>query len=248
MFKIWRGKREQELITRGKMPVHIAIIMDGNGRWAKKRGLPRVAGHRAGMEAISRCLTSLKSLDVKYLTLYAFSTENWRRPKAEVDFLMNLPGQFIDRELKTMLDNNIRLGVIGDLDGLPRHTQAAIRKGIEQTSCNTGLRLNFAINYGSREEILGAVKHIGRLCKNGQLDPDNIRPEDLENYLYTRDIPNPDLIIRTSGEIRVSNFLLWQLAYAELCFMDTLWPDFKEHHLYEAINQYQKRNRRFGGI
>ncbi|HOB35113.1 MAG TPA: isoprenyl transferase [Bacillota bacterium] len=248
MLNRWQLARQLETIRSGKMPHHIAIIMDGNGRWAKKRGLPRVAGHRQGMQAIKRCLAGLKGLDVKYLTLYAFSTENWRRPKSEVDFLMNLPGQFIGQELTTIVENNIKLGVIGDVSGLPAHTRKAIAEGIEATRHNTGLRLNFALNYGGREEILQAVRALCRRCQQGDLDPSAITYSDIESCLYTRDIPSPDLVIRTSGEIRISNFLLWQIAYAELYFTDTLWPDFSEMHLYKAIAQFQRRNRRFGGV
>jgi len=248
MFTKRRIVIQKEAIGRGPVPKHLAIIMDGNGRWAKKRGLPRVAGHRAGMDAISRCLEALKGLEVKYLTLYAFSTENWRRPKAEVDYLMNLPGQFIAKELDTMLKNNIRLQVVGDIEGLPAHTQSAVVRGTEATVANTGLTLCFALNYGGREEILMAARQLGKMCKNGIINPDDISSETFEKCLFTADMPNPDLIIRTSGEIRVSNFLLWQMAYSELYFIDTLWPDFNELHLYEAIADFQRRQRRFGGI
>lgn len=248
MLKKWRASKLLESVQAGRMPEHVAIIMDGNGRWAKKRGLPRAAGHRAGMEAIRRCLEGLKNLKVKYLTLYAFSTENWRRPKAEVDFLMDLPGQFIGRELNSLIENNVKFGAIGDISKLPEHTQGAIAEGIKKTKLCTGLNLNFAVNYGAREEILGAVRQLGSMCKSGHLNPENIQAEEFEKYLYTRGIPHPDLVIRTSGEIRISNFLLWQLAYAELIFIDTLWPDFSELELYGAIKQFQQRNRRFGGI
>lgn len=248
MFKKKRIARGLDAIRRGPIPQHLAIIMDGNGRWARKRGLPRVAGHRAGMDAINRCLDGLKGIDVKYLTLYAFSTENWRRPKAEVDYLMNLPGQFIAKELDTMIANNIRLKVIGDMDGLPDHTRASVTKGIEATAGNSGLTLSFALNYGSREEILKAARQLGQMCQRGILDPADIASEEFEKCLYTAGMPSPDLIIRTSGEIRISNFLLWQMAYSELCFIDTLWPDFNELHLYEAIADFQQRQRRFGGI
>lgn len=248
MFNKWRSAKLLDYVRRGKIPVHIAIIMDGNGRWAKRRGLPRMAGHRAGMEAISRCLNGLKELNVGYLTLYAFSTENWRRPKAEVDFLMDLPGQFIGRELDSLMKNNVRLGVIGDWAGLPEHTRNSIAEGVEKTKNNTGLHLNFALNYGAREEILAAVREMGLKCQTGQLDPAGINAEIFEDHLYTRKMPSPDLIIRTSGEIRISNFLLWQLAYSELLFINTLWPDFSEIHLYTAVKQYQQRHRRFGGL
>lgn len=247
MFKKRRRASLLSTIRQKKVPNHIAIIMDGNGRWARKRGMPRVAGHRRGLEAIRRCLGGLKELDVGYLTLYAFSTENWRRPKAEVDYLMNLPEQFIDKELDTLIKNNIKLGIIGDLHGLPQHTQTALSQGIEETKDNTGLRLNFAINYGAREEILVAVRHLGQRCREG-LDPQAITASDFEDCLYTAGIPSPDLVIRTSGELRISNFLLWQMAYAELCFLDILWPDFDEISLYQAISEFQLRQRRFGGI
>lgn len=248
MLKKWRAKKLLESLRQSPIPEHIAIIMDGNGRWARRRGLPRMAGHRAGMDAIKRCLEGLKHLDVKYLTLYAFSTENWRRPKAEVDFLMNLPVQFVGRELNTLMNNNVKLGVIGDSARLPQHTRAAIAEGIEKTKNNTGMELNFALNYGAREEIIRAVRMLSHKCKDGQLDPEQIGAEDLENHLYTKGIPHPDLVIRTSGEVRISNFLLWQLAYSELSFLDILWPDFNEYYLYNAIRQFQQRSRRFGGI
>ena len=248
MFTQRRIANQKEVISRGPIPKHLAIIMDGNGRWAKKRGLPRVAGHRAGMDAINRCLEGLKGIDVKFLTLYAFSTENWRRPKAEVDYLMNLPGQFIAKELDTMLANNIRLKVIGDMDGLPDHTRASVTRGIEATADNSGLTLSFALNYGAREEILKAVRQLGQMCQRGLLNPADITGDEFEKCLFTADMPSPDLIIRTSGEIRISNFLLWQMAYSELYFTDTLWPDFTELQLYGAIADFQQRQRRFGGI
>lgn len=248
MLNKWRQTKQLESIRSGKIPEHIAIIMDGNGRWAKKRGLPRVAGHRQGMEAIKRCLEGLREIEVKYLTLFAFSTENWRRPKAEVDFLMDLPGQFINRELDTIMENNIRLGIIGDVSGLPRHTQSAVAEGIQATKDNTGLVLNFALNYGAREEILQAARQLYQDFKARNLNPEAITSEDFEDRLYTRGMPCPDLVIRTSGEIRISNFMLWQIAYSELCFLDILWPDFNQYHLYKAIEQFQRRHRRFGGI
>lgn len=248
MFKKKRVANQLDVIRRGPIPKHLAIIMDGNGRWARKRGMPRAAGHRAGMDAINRCLEGLKRLDVKYLTLYAFSTENWRRPKAEVDYLMNLPVQFIAKELDNMIANNIRLQVLGDMDGLPDHTRISVTRGIEATAGNSGLTLSFALNYGAREEILRAVRQLGQMCHRGMLNPDDIDSGDFEKCLYTAGMPNPDLVIRTSGEIRISNFLLWQMAYSELCFLDTLWPDFNELHLYGAIADFQRRQRRFGGI
>lgn len=245
-----RKRKAMELaqIKGGSMPVHIGIIMDGNGRWAQRQGLPRMAGHRAGMDAINRCLEGLKNLDVKYLTLFAFSTENWRRPKAEVDYLMNLPGQFVARELDNLMANNIRLRILGDVRGLPAHTQKAVTQGIIATAGNSGLTLTFAINYGAREEIIRAARQVGLECKRGLLDPGDIDGTSFESYLYTRGMPDPDLIIRTSGELRISNFLLWQIAYSELCFLDILWPDFSELDLYRAIADFQHRQRRYGGI
>jgi len=248
LFGKKRKAMELEQIKSGSMPVHIGIIMDGNGRWAQRQGLPRKAGHRAGMDAINRCLEGLKNLDVKYLTLFAFSTENWRRPKAEVDYLMNLPGQFVARELDNLMANNIRLRIIGDASGLPAHTQKAVTQGIIATAENTGLTLTFAINYGAREEIIRAARQVGLECKRGLLDPGDIDGTSFESYLYTRGMPDPDLIIRTSGELRISNFLLWQIAYSELCFLDILWPDFSELDLYRAIADFQHRQRRYGGI
>ena len=237
-----------ETISEGPVPRHLAIIMDGNGRWARKRGLPRVAGHRAGMDAINRCLEGLRDLPVKYLTLYAFPTENWRRPKAEIDFLMNLPGQFVARELGTMQANNIRLRILGDLEGLPEHTRASVQEGMAATAGNTGLTLSFALNYGGREEILRAARRLAETCRRGELKPAEIDTQLFESCLYTAGMPGIDLVIRTSGELRLSNFLLWQLAYAELTFIDTLWPDFAEKHLCQAIAEFQQRQRRFGGL
>jgi undecaprenyl diphosphate synthase len=247
-FQRKRIAKEQKRLDSGPVPVHIGIIMDGNGRWAQKQGLPRKAGHWAGMNAINRCIDGLKTIDVKYLTLFAFSTENWRRPKAEVDYLMNLPAQFVARELDNLIANNIRLRIIGDMDGLPEHTQKAVANGIKATTENTGLTLSFAINYGAREEIIRAVRQVGLDCKRGLLDPKEIDGPAFEQYLYTTGMPNPDLIIRTSGEVRISNFLLWQIAYSELCFIDTLWPDFSEQDLYRTIADFQQRQRRYGGI
>ncbi|MTI94458.1 MAG: isoprenyl transferase [Firmicutes bacterium] len=248
MFGKWFLAKRRHKLRKDKIPRHIAIIMDGNGRWARRRGLPRVAGHKAGMDAIQRCLEGMRSLDVRYLTLYAFSTENWRRPRTEVDFLMDLPKQFIGQELDTLTKNNIRLGVIGDLDGLPQHTREAICHGIEKTRDNDGLFLNFALNYGGRDDLVRAAQIIARQVAAGELSPDLIDKESLSAALYTRGIPDPDLVIRTSGEVRISNFMLWQIAYSELCFVDCFWPDFDEEHLLRAVETFQRRNRRFGGV
>lgn len=248
MFRKKRRAEKYELIRSKTLPQHVAIIMDGNGRWARKRNLPRALGHRAGMDAINRCLKSLKGLDVKYLTLYAFSTENWRRPQAEVDFLMNLPGQFIAKELANMMAGNIRINMIGDYLGLPEHTRASIDKGVQATAANSGLTLTFALNYGGQQEILQAARNLALTCMAGGLEPAAIDAEAFEQQLDTAGMPPVDLLIRTSGELRISNFLLWQAAYAELLFVETLWPDFDELVLYNAIAEYQRRQRRFGGI
>lgn len=248
MFKKKQPASLLESIRQRPVPAHLAIIMDGNGRWAAKRGLPRAVGHRAGMEAINRCLKAVREIGVKYLTLYAFSTENWRRPQAEVDFLMALPGQFIAKELKNMMDNNIRLHILGDWQGLPSHTRVATAQGVEATAANSGLNLSFALNYGGREEILHAARQLGEKCQKGQLHPGAIDGQCFEKHLYTAEMPAIDLVIRTSGEMRLSNFLLWQVAYSELYFTDILWPDFREQDLYQALAEFQARQRRFGGL
>lgn len=243
----WRKKAVGPIQAgKGPMPRHLAIIMDGNGRWARKRGLPRIAGHRAGMDAINRCVNCVRHLGVKYLTLFAFSTENWQRPQSEVEFLMSLPKRFVEKELDNMMANNIRFKVIGDLAGLPAHTQRSVVRGIEATAANNGLILTFALNYGAREEILRAVRALAELyCQDPKID---INSDVFERHLYTAGMAPVDMVVRTSGEKRISNFLLWQLAYAELFFLDELWPDFDEGCLYEAIAEFQKRQRRFGGI
>lgn len=247
MFK-WLQSNQLARIQDGRMPWHIAIIMDGNGRWARKRGLPRVAGHRAGMEAIRRTLEALRGLNVGYLTLYAFSTENWKRPRAEVDFLMDLPGQFMEREMAAMMQNNIRMNMLGQLEGLPAHTRQAVAEGLEKTKANTGLNLTFALNYGSRDELVRAAAMICAQAGAGQLSPEDVTHDLFSSFLSTANIPDPDLVIRTSGEQRLSNFMLWQVAYSELYFTKTLWPDFSATELYKAIGQYQARQRRFGGV
>ncbi len=230
------------------LPRHIAIVMDGNGRWAKKRGLPRTAGHHAGMEALKRTVRTAGEIGIEILTVYAFSTENWRRPQAEVEFLMLLPSQYLKTELSELKARNIQLRLIGDLDGLPSHTQEAVAEALADTEQNTGMVLNFALNYGSRTELVNAVKQIVRQVGEGRLLPDQIGEKTIEKYLYTAGLPDPDLFIRPSGESRLSNFLLWQVAYTELWFSDVYWPDFEAHHLMQAIAAYQKRDRRYGGI
>jgi len=251
MFDKWfqRKKRsEKGGLTFVQVPRHIAIIMDGNGRWAKKRGLPRVAGHREGMNTVKKIVREADRLGVKILTLYAFSTENWKRPKDEVDYLMRLPEQFMKSYLPELIEKNVRVMVMGDESRLPEATQKAVNTAKEKTANNDGMILNFALNYGSRKEITDAVKGIAEKVKNGSLVPDEITEDIIENHLLSCHLPDPDLLIRTSGELRLSNFMLWQLAYTEFWFTDVYWPDFNESHLHEAIQQYCGRTRRFGGV
>lgn len=230
------------------VPQHVAIIMDGNGRWAKKRGLPRMAGHHSGMKTVKRITIAADRLGIKYLTLYAFSTENWKRPKAEVDFLMKLPQQFLDIELDELVANNVQVRMMGSRENLPPHTISALEEAISKTAGNTGLVLNFALNYGSRMEMLDAVRCIAKDVQEGKLEIDAIDEESMSGRLLSGGLPDPDLLIRTSGELRLSNFMLWQLAYSELWFTDVYWPEFTEKHFYEAIEQYQRRARRYGGL
>jgi undecaprenyl diphosphate synthase len=244
-------KRTPELldqIDRTALPAHIAIIMDGNGRWARKRGLPRVAGHRAGIQAVREVVEGSAELGIPVLTLYAFSVENWKRPLAEVTTLMQLLKEYLNKELENIHKNNIRFRTIGRTEELAPSVRAELDKGIERTRNNTGMRFNVALNYGGRAEIVDAVN---RLLRNGGREVaanGGISEKDFAQYLYTAGQPDPDLLIRTSGELRVSNFLLWQIAYAEIWVTDTLWPDFDKRHLYEAIIAFQKRERRYGGL
>ncbi|MDQ0214269.1 undecaprenyl diphosphate synthase [Oikeobacillus pervagus] len=250
----WKSKESDTLDERIKkvkkypVPNHIAIIMDGNGRWAKKRALPRIAGHSEGMKTVRKMTKLANELGVQALTLYAFSTENWKRPKNEVDFLMKLPEEFLGTFLPELIGENVRVEMIGDHENLPSHTLHAVKKAMKDTEENDGLILNFALNYGSRTEILSAVKNMAADIKNGIIDETSINEEMFSQYLMTKNLRDPDLLIRTSGEIRLSNFMLWQLAYTEFWFTDVLWPDFSEGHLLEAIEAYQKRSRRFGGL
>ncbi|RAP76229.1 isoprenyl transferase [Paenibacillus montanisoli] len=230
------------------IPKHIAIIMDGNGRWAKNRGLPRMAGHHSGMKTVKRITMAADRLGVKYLTLYAFSTENWKRPKAEVEFLMKLPQEFLSIELKELIENNVQVRMMGHKGDLPDHTLKAVEEAIAQTANNDGLVLNFALNYGSRKEMIEAVRDIGQAVSEGKLSPADIDESTMEAHLLSAGIPDPDLLIRTSGELRLSNFMLWQLAYSEMWFTDVYWPEFTEEHFYEAVREYQRRGRRYGGL
>lgn len=236
------------LTDQANVPSHIAIIMDGNGRWAKQRSMPRVKGHHEGMNTVKRITRYANKIGVQVLTLYAFSTENWKRPKTEVEFLMNLPQQFLNSFLPELMELNIRVQMIGDFEALPSHTKVALQTAMEQTSKNTGLILNFAMNYGSRDEIVRAVQQIATNVQAGQVDVSNISEEMITKHLYTAHLAEPDLLIRTSGEVRLSNFMLWQLAYTEFWFTDVLWPDFSEDTLREAIQVFQSRNRRYGGL
>ena len=235
-------------IDQTALPEHIAIIMDGNGRWARKRGLPRVAGHRAGINAVREVIEGSAELGIKVLTLYAFSVENWKRPRSEVATLMQLLKEYLNRELDNIHKNNIRFGTIGRTDELDASVQKQLEKATIHTQNNTGMVFNVALNYGGRAEIVDAVN---RLLRNGGKEAaanGGISEDDFARYLYTAGQPDPDLLIRTSGELRVSNFLLWQIAYAEIWVTETLWPDFDRQHLYEAIVAFQKRERRYGGL
>ena len=246
-----REKRESELIkliSAEKLPKHVAIIMDGNGRWARKQGLPRIAGHREGMNTLKEIITCANELGINVVTLYAFSTENWKRPSWEVEFLMRLPEEYLKTELQPLIEKNIVIRAMGDLEQLPAVTKRAIKNALQATKDNTGMILNFALNYGGRNEILNAVKKIAERVQEGALKPEEISEDLFTRYLYTGDLPDPDLLIRPSGELRISNFLLWQLAYTELWFTRTLWPDFNKEHFLKAILDYQERERRFGGI
>jgi undecaprenyl diphosphate synthase len=231
---------------RENLPEHIAIIMDGNGRWAQKHALGRIAGHRKGSEAVRRVVRSCRKLGVKYLTLYAFSSENWSRPEEEVSALMNLLVRYLRSEEKELMDNGIRLTAIGNIADLPDRVKKTLQKTMDKTAGNREMTLVLALNYGGRDEILEAVRKALAERDQGKLVTGKLTPELFSSYLYTAGIPDPDLLIRTSGEYRVSNFLLWQTAYTEFFFTDVLWPDFSEEHLTEAISDYQRRERRFG--
>lgn len=230
------------------VPHHIAIIPDGNGRWAKKRGLPRSVGHREGSMTLKKIVIYCSKIGVKHLTVYAFSTENWKRPQNEVDALMNLLLEFLRNAEKELDGSNVKIKVIGDVKGLPDELQKEIVRVEKLTSVNTGLCLNIALNYGSRFEILSAVRDIAQKVKENKISIDQIDERQFEHSLYTAGIPDPDLLIRTSGEQRISNYLLWQCAYTEFWFTKELWPDVNESHIAEAIKVYEKRNRRYGGI
>ncbi|MGI6542144.1 MAG: isoprenyl transferase [Limnochordia bacterium] len=249
-----RSRQEKQIRNNGsaidmaRIPKHIAIIMDGNGRWAKKRGLPRVTGHRAGVSSLKECVRQCSDLQVEVLTVYAFSTENWGRPVSEVKYLLSLLEEVFEREVRELHENNVRVKVIGKRENLPASTLLRITEAEALTAQNTGLVLNICFNYGGRAEIVEACKALGREVKAGVLEPDGITEAMLSDHLLLKDCADPDLLIRTGGEMRVSNFLLWQIAYAEIFVLDVFWPDFRPEHLYKAIADYQGRQRRFGKV
>ena len=238
----------KEQVLNAPLPQHIAIILDGNGRWAKKRGLPRTAGHQEGAMNVREITKLCANIGIKALTVYAFSTENWKRPDEEVKFLMKLPIKFFNELAPELVENNIRLKVIGNVEELPIDLQQKVLEISELTKNNTKMTLTIALNYGSQDEIKQAVQAIATEVKNGQLNVEDINEDVIDQHLMTSDLPPLDLMIRTSGELRISNYLLWQLAYEELYFTSIAWPDFKEEQLYEALLDYQKRNRRFGAL
>lgn len=237
---------QTELKKSGQIPRHIAIIMDGNGRWARKRGLPRVAGHKRGIESVRDIVEACAQLGVEYLTLYTFSTENWKRPKDEVSTLMRLVLKSLQIETGELNKNNVRLTSIGDIKSLPTEVQNQLDEAIKTTIKNTGLTLNLALSYSGRWEILEAAKELSRRVKEDKIKIEDINEEVFGRYLTTSQMPDPDLLIRSGGEFRISNFLLWQVAYSEIYITNTLWPEFKRKHLYEAVKDFQKRERRFG--
>ena len=234
--------------AKGQLPQHVAIIMDGNGRWAKQRHLPRIEGHRQGAESARVIIRAAGDLGINYLTLYAFSAENWNRPKDEVDALMKYLIYYLKSETPDLNKNNVRLDAIGQIYRLPENVQEQLRKSIATLAKNNGLTLVLALSYGGRNEIVEAVRGIAEKVRRGQLEPSDITEQTVSQHLWTRHLPDPDLLIRTSGEMRVSNFLLWQISYAEFVITPTLWPDFRKPQLYAALEEYAKRHRRFGGV
>lgn len=233
-------------INTANLPNHIAIIMDGNGRWAEMKGKPRVFGHKNGVKSVREVIEGCREIGVNYLTLYAFSTENWNRPKLEVKTLMALLVSSLRKELKSLVKNNIKLNTIGNIENLPEKARIELAEVVEKTKNNTSLTLTLALSYGSREEIVNVIRNISKKVVNNQIAIEEINENIINNHLYTFSLPDVDLLIRTSGEKRISNFLLWQIAYAELYFTDTLWPDFRKENLFNAIVDYQQRERRFG--
>lgn len=237
-----------KLIDFKKLPKHIAIIMDGNGRWAKNRFMPRYFGHQEGMKRVIEIVAASSKLGIKYLTLYAFSTENWKRPQEEIDSLMQILVLYIRKELRKLIENDVKLNIIGDISKLPKVARNEVERAVLETKYNKGMILNIALNYGGRDEIIYGIKNLLKDYKLGNINIDDLNSEKFSNYLYTKNQSDPDLLIRPSGELRLSNFMLYQIAYTEFLFSDILWPDFTEDRLYEAIIDFQKRNRRFGGL
>jgi undecaprenyl diphosphate synthase len=235
-------------VPREARPRHIAVIMDGNGRWAQRQGLPRIEGHRRGVASVRRVTEECARLDVEQLTLYCLSSENWKRPQRELEFLMHLLEQYMIEERSTIMDQNIRVSVIGRRNEIPEAVQREMQKTIDMSATNTGLRLCLAINYGSRLELVDAVREIAAEVKSGQLEPESIDEETVRKHLYTAGMSDPDLVIRTAGEMRVSNFLLWQISYAEIWVTDHCWPEFRESDLHQAMRDYAARDRRYGGL
>ena len=253
MWEKWFGKKNElvektDVLDPDKMPQHIAIIMDGNGRWAKSKGMPRALGHRAGVESLRGVVTTAVNMKLKVLTVYAFSTENWKRPPDEVMLLMRLFSEYIDSEIDELHKKNVQIRFIGKVDELDEKLQQKVEKTQAYTRGNTGLVFNLAVNYGGRAEIVRSVQMIAEKVLRGEMLPQDITEKNIGEHLYTSDLPEPDLLIRPSGDFRVSNFLLWQLAYTEYWFTDIYWPDFKPENLIEAILDFQKRERRFGGL
>lgn len=242
------ANRIKNLIDKNRLPQHICIIMDGNGRWAKKRNMPRTFGHQEAMERVKEIVEAATNIGIKYLTLYAFSTENWKRPKDEVDNLMKILIKYLRSELDKMCKNHIKFNPIGDIEGLPKVVVSEIKKTVEKTKDNSKMVLNIALNYGGRDEIIYGIKGLLNDINLGKISIDEINSEMFSDYLYTKGQPDPDLLIRSSGELRISNFMLYQIAYTEFWFSNIYWPDFTEKNFYEAILDYQKRDRRYGGI
>ena len=245
------GSRDEQLLNQidfSRLPRHIAVIMDGNGRWAKRRHLPRVAGHRAGVEAVRTTVETGARLGIEVLTLYAFSVENWKRPPFEIEALMTFLKEYLRKELENIHRNNIRFHTIGRTNELDESVQFELRSAMRKTANNTGMILNVALNYGGRVEMVDAFRKLLEKCQREERAPESVTEAEIARQLYTADLPDPDLLIRTSGEMRISNFLLWQIAYAEIYVTDTLWPDFRRPDLFAAIIDYQKRERRYGGL
>ncbi len=245
-----KGEQDKQLLNTqlSRLPEHVAIIMDGNGRWAKKRGLPRAAGHRAGMESLREAVELSLELGIRVLSVYAFSTENWKRPQQEVSLLMGLLSEYINKELAQLQKEQVQVRAIGRISELPAVAQREIKRAQNQTLDNEKLILNIALNYGGRSEIVDAVHNIAQLAKDGELDPKEITERTFQRFLYTGDLPDPDLLIRPAGELRISNYLLWQIAYTEFYSTDVFWPDFRKKEFIRALLAYQERKRRFGGL